>query len=318
MWVRFLQEAIRLSATFLYGSTGETLIEKSGHLNLGIPGVMSVGGAAGCITVLFVIKTTGVSSPFLLLFLPILVTLIAGALMGLLFSFLTVTLRANQNVVGLAMTTFGVGLAGYLVIKMQGQGLSSIARASKFYTNLFQLTGDNWFVEIFLSHGVLVYLGIILAIVMQIIMSKTRTGLNLRAVGENPATADAVGINVTKYRYISTCGGCAISAMGGLCCVMDYMGGNWEYVLEGFGWLAIALVIFTVWRPALAILGSILFSGLYTLAYYVTGIPVAYMEILKMLPYFVTALVLIITSIFGRKSVQPPAALGTSYFREER
>ncbi len=319
MIAAFLKSAIRLSATFLFGSTGEIIIEKGGHLNLGIPGVMSVGAACGCIAEFYMVRAFGTSAPFMLLAIPILVTLLTGALMGLLFSFLTVTLRANQNVVGLAMTTFGVGLAGYLITKMQSQNFIIITRASKFYLNLFNLAGnDNWFVKIFLSHGILVYIAIILAIVVQIILSKTRVGLNLRAVGENPATADAAGINVTKYRYVSTCVGCAISALGGLFCIMDYMGGNWEYILEGYGWLSIALVIFTMWRPALAIPGSFIFGGLYILSSYIDGVTFAQMEIINILPYAVAIVVLIITSIFGKKNVQPPAALGLSYFREER
>ena len=316
MLVRFLTTAIRLSATFLYGSTGEIIIEKGGHLNLGIPGIMSVGAAVGCLTEYSIIKSMGVSSPAMLVILPVLMTLLSGALMGLLYSFLTVTLRANQNVVGLAMTTFGVVLAGYLV-NSQAQ-LATIARASEFYRNLFSVQSDNWFVQIFLSHGVLVYLAIIIAIIAQIVLSKTRVGLNLRAVGENPATADAAGINVTKYKYTSTCIGCAISALGGLFCIMDYMGGNWEYILEGFGWLSIALVIFTMWRPSLAIPGSIIFAGLYIFSNYVTGIKLFEQDFVNILPYAVTIVVLVITSIFDKKSAQPPAALGVSYFREER
>lgn len=316
MFLRFLTSAIRVSATFLYGSTGEILIEKGGHLNLGIPGIMSVGAAAGCLTVYSLIKSVGTGSPALLVLLPLLVTILAGALMGLLYSFLTVTLRANQNVVGLAMTTFGVGLAGYL-INSKSQ-MTVIASASKYFRNMFAVSSDNWFVQLFLSYGFLVYLAIIIAVFVQIILSKTRVGLNLRAVGENPATADAAGINVTKYKYMSTCIGCAISAIGGLFCIMDYMGGNWEYILEGFGWLSIALVIFTMWRPALAIPGSFVFAGLYIVSSYVTGISFAQIELIKILPYAVTIIVLIITSIVGKKSVQPPAALGVSYFREER
>lgn len=318
MLVSFLTSAIRFSATFLYGSMGETIIEKGGHLNLGIPGVMSVGAAVGCLFEYYLIKGMGTNAPALLILIPLLMTIVSGALMGLLYSFLTVTLRANQNVVGLAMTTFGVGLAGYLVADLKGE-IMIIARASKFFRNMFAVQSSNWFVQIFLSHGVLVYLAIILAIVVQIILSKTRVGLNLRAVGENPATADAAGINVTKYKYVSTCVGCAISAIGGLFCVMDYMGGNWEYVLEGFGWLSIALVIFTLWRPALSILGSVVFAGLYILAFgYIDGITFAQTEIIKMLPYLVTVLVLTVTSMLNKKNTQPPAALGVSYFREER
>lgn len=317
MFVKFLTTAIRLSATFLYGSTGEIIIEKGGHLNLGIPGVMSLGGALGCVTEYFLIKNMGTSAPALLVIIPILVSLLGGGFMGLIYSFLTVTLRANQNVVGLALTTFGVGLSGFIITKIQSK-MAIITRASKYFLNLFGVEGNNWFEEIFLSHGVLVYLAIIIAIATQIILNKTRVGLKLRAVGESPATADAAGINVTGYKYVSTIIGSAIAGLGGIFTIMDFMGGNWEYILEMFGWLSIALVIFTLWRPVLSILGSIVFGGLYIAAGYIGGISFAQIELIKLLPYVVTIMVLIVTSMFDKKSTQPPASLGLSYFREER
>ena len=304
----FLAGAIRLSATFLYGSTGEIITEKSGHLNLGIPGVMSVGAAIGCLSEYYLIKSIGTSVPFLLILVPLLVTFIGSALMGLLYSFLTVSLRANQNVTGLAMTTFGVGLAGYLINSIKGK-MAVITRASKYFTTLFPFADKlGWFGEIFLSHGVLVYLAILIAIIAQLVLNRTRVGLHLRAVGESPATADAAGINVTLYKYLATCIGCGISGIGGLFCIMDYMGGNWEYILEVFGWLSIALVIFTLWRPALSIAGSIIFGG----------ITFAQIELIRMLPYVMTIVVLILTSIMDKKESQPPASLGLNYFREER
>ena len=317
MFVSFLVGAIRIGAIFLFGSTGEIITEKSGHLNLGVPGVMSVGTAVGCLSEYYLIKSIGTSVPFLLVLVPLIVTFLAGAAMGALYSFLTVTLRANQNVTGLAMTTFGVGLAGHLINLIKAK-MAVIARASKYYTNLFPV-GDKlgWFGEIFLSHGIFVYLAIIVAIAAQLILNRTRIGLHLRAVGENSATADAAGINVSRYTYWATCIGCGISALGGLCAIMDYMGGNWDDVhfLEGFGWLSIALVIFTLWRPALAILGSIIFGGLYIASNFVT---VLSKELVGALPYVVTIIVLIITSILNSKETQPPASLGLNYFREER
>ncbi|MFQ7700131.1 MAG: ABC transporter permease [Coriobacteriales bacterium] len=314
----FLAGAIRLSATFLYGSTGEIITEKSGHLNLGIPGVMSVGAAIGCLSEYYLIKSIGTSVPFLLILVPLLVTFIGSALMGLLYSFLTVSLRANQNVTGLAMTTFGVGLAGYLINSIKGK-MAVITRASKYFTTLFPFADKlGWFGEIFLSHGVLVYLAILIAIIAQLVLNRTRVGLHLRAVGESPATADAAGINVTLYKYLATCIGCGISGIGGLFCIMDYMGGNWEYILEVFGWLSIALVIFTLWRPALSIAGSIIFGGLYIAYSYIGGITFAQIELIRMLPYVMTIVVLILTSIMDKKESQPPASLGLNYFREER
>ena len=314
----FLAGAIRLSATFLYGSTGEIITEKSGHLNLGIPGVMSVGAAIGCLSEYYLIKSIGTSVPFLLILVPLLVTFIGSALMGLLYSFLTVSLRANQNVTGLAMTTFGVGLAGYLINSIKGK-MAVITRASKYFTTLFPFADKlGWFGEIFLSHGVLVYLAILIAIIAQLVLNRTRVGLHLRAVGESPATADAAGINVTLNKYLATCIGCGISGIGGLFCIMDYMGGNWEYILEVFGWLSIALVIFTLWRPALSIAGSIIFGGLYIAYSYIGGITFAQIELIRMLPYVMTIVVLILTSIMDKKESQPPASLGLNYFREER
>lgn len=316
MFIKFLASSIRLSAVFLYGSTGETLVEKSGHLNLGIPGIMSFSAAAACIAEYYLVQA-GVNSGFVLVLLGILVAFAVGALLGFLYSFLTVSLKCNQNVVGLAMTTFGVGLAGYNIAAMK-EKLYIISRASKFFYKLFDYNKNSSFETLFFSYGTLVYLAIIIAVVVQIILSKTRVGLSLRAVGENPATADAAGINVTKYRYIATCIGCGISGLGGLFCIMDYMGGSWEYMLEGLGWLSVALVIFTLWKPAFSILGSIVFACLYKAGSYISGISLAQMELFKMLPYVVTIIVLIVTSIFDSKNAQPPQALGQNYFREDR
>ncbi len=317
MLIKFFASAISLSAVFLYGSTGEIITEKSGHLNLGIPGIMSIGAAVGCITEFYLMKS-GVRVVFLLVLLPILATFIGAGLMGLLYSFLTVTLRANQNVTGLALTTLGVGLSGTLIEPIKA-GLPTIARASKFFKTLIPV-GDSLggFGRIFLSHGILVYLAIAIAIITQIVLSKTRVGLHLRAVGENPAAADAAGINVGAYKYVATVVGSGIAGLGGLFVMMDYMGGNWEYIMETFGWLSIALVIFTLWKPALSILGSIVFGGLYIASSYINGITFSQIELIKMLPYVVTAIVLIITSIADKKENQPPAQLGINYFREER
>ena len=169
------------------------------------------------------------------------------------------------------------------------------------------------------SYGFMTYLCIILACVLAFFLAKTRKGLNLRAVGENPATADAAGINVTLYKYLATCIGCGISGLGGLYFVMEYSGGTWTN--NGFGdrgWLAVALVIFSLWKPLNAIWGSILFGGLYILYLYLPGVGRSAQEIFKMLPYLVTIIVLIFTSFRRKRENQPPAGLGQPYFREER
>lgn len=312
----FLVSAIRLGMAFLFGSTGETITEKSGHLNLGIPGVMCVGASCGCYAEYLYLSAVGrFINPFLAIFIPIFATVIGGALMGLIYSFLTVTLRANQNVTGLALTTFGVGVSNFMIARTG----PVYSKGTKFFTSPLPFAKDlGWFGELFLSHGILIYLAIIIALVSSFVLTKTRVGLNLRSVGENPATADAAGINVSFYRYASTCIGCGIAGLGGLSFVMDYLHGNWEYCIDSIGWLAIALVIFTVWKPNLGIIGSIVFGGLYIASSYITGVSFANKELFKMLPYIVTIVVLIITSIMDKKENQPPQSLGLSYFREER
>lgn len=314
--IAFIVSAIRLGMTLLFGSTGETITEKSGHLNLGIPGVMCVGASCGCYVEYLYLTAAGENANGVLaVLLPVIATLIGGALMGLLFSFLTVTLRANQNVTGLALTTLGVGISDYMIDKT---GLIYVRGAVYFKASLPFASKLGSFGEIFLSHGVLVYLAIVIALVTTYILNHTRVGLHLRAVGENPATADAAGINVSRYRYVATCIGCGIAGLGGLSFVMDYLNGNWEYIIDDIGWLAIALVIFTVWKPNLAIFGSLIFGALYIASSYITGVSFAGKELFKLLPYVVTIIVLIFTSMRSRKKNQPPESLGLSYFREER
>ncbi len=314
--IAFIVSAIRLGMTFLFGATGEAITEKSGHLNLGIPGVMCVGASCGCFAEYLYLSAVGRNViPFLAILIPVLATLLGGALMGLIYSFLTVTLRANQNVTGLALTTFGVGLSDYMINKTG----AIYSKGTRYFTSSLPFADDlGAFGKIFFSHGILIYLAIIIALISSYVLTKTRVGLNLRSVGEDPAAADAAGINVARYRYGATCIGCAIAGLGGLSFIMDYLHGNWEYCIDALGWLAIALVIFTVWKPNLAIPGSIVFGALYIASSYITGVSFAHKELFKMLPYVVTIIVLIFTSIRNKKENQPPANLGLNYFREER
>ena len=325
MIATIIQRAVMQGTPLLFGSTGEILTEKSGHLNLGIPGIMYVGAISGVAGAFMYEHGVAVMNPFLAVFIPLICSLIGSTLMGLIYCFLTVTLRANQNVTGLALTTFGIGIGNFFggsLIKLVNLDVPSIAlskTSTAFKTQLPFVEKLGWFGEIFLSYGFLVYVAIIIALVSSHILNKTRVGLHLRAVGENPGTADAAGINVTKYKYLSTCIGSAIAGLGGLYYVMDYANGVWSN--NGFGdrgWLSIALVIFSVWRPSISIIGSILFGFLYVIPTYIPDISVSAKKLFEMLPYAVTILVLLITSIRDKKENQPPAALGLSYFREER
>lgn len=319
--ISFLVSAIKFGMVLLFGSTGETITEKSGHLNLGLPGVMCVGTACGCVAEAILFDIVGgrrqmEQISFLAVLIPILATVIGAGIMGLIFSLLTVTLHANQNVTGLAMTTLGVGIADFMIASVDGYKFT--AGAKFFRASLPFADKLGWFGDIFLSYGVMVYLSLAIAIAASFMLNKTKVGLHLRAVGENPATADAAGINVTRYRYISTCVGCAISGLGGLMFVMDYLNGNWEYVIDAIGWLCVALVIFTTWKPVFGIFCAIVFGAFYVSAEYIPGISLASKELFKMLPYLVTIIVLVFTSSRKKREHQPPAALGLPYFREER
>ena len=325
-FISFFPRAVMQGIPLLFGSTGEILTEKSGNLNLGIPGIMYVGGISGVIGAFFYEQGAAQMNGFLAVLIPILCSLLGSLLMGLLYCFLTVTLRANQNVTGLAMTTFGVGVGNFFggsLIKLTNSEVPSIALSSTslyFKTTLPGASSTGWFGQLFLSYGFLAYAAIIIALGASYFLNHTRPGLHLRAVGESASTADAAGINVTKYKYLATCIGSMIAGLGGLYYVMDYANGVWSNNAFGDrGWLAIALVIFTIWRPNVSVLASILFGGLYILYLYIpTGSQMAVKELYKMLPYVVTVVVLVISSLRNNKEKQPPASLGLSYFREER
>ena len=327
----FIPRAIVQGIPLLFGSTGEIVTEKSGNLNLGIPGVMYVGAISGVIGSFFyerhVSNAAAAMVPFLAVMIPLLCCLLGSLLMGLLYCFLTVTLRANQNVTGLAMTTFGVGFGNFFggsLIKLVDSDVPSIALSatSSYFSKTLPFAGKlGWFGKLFLSYGFLAYVAVIIALTASYVQGHTRVGLHLRAVGESPNTADAAGINVTKYKYVATCVGCMIAGLGGLYYVMDYACGVWSNNAFGDrGWLAIALVIFTIWRPNVSVLASFLFGGLYILYLYIpTGMDnMEYQELYKMIPYVVTLIVLVITSMRSKRENQPPASLGLAYFREER
>ncbi|MGN0819275.1 MAG: ABC transporter permease [Christensenellaceae bacterium] len=318
--ISLIVSAITISAVYLLGCVGEIITEKAGHLNLGIPGVMCVGAAGGCWgAVLYTQMANGNPNYLLLLITAVLFAFVFGALAGGIYAFITVTLRCNQNITGLALTTFGAGFAQtmmknfVLTEKMKPVMAIAVATAKKSLPFAADLGA---FGQIFLSHNLLFYVAIVIAIVTAVVLKRTRLGLHLRAVGEDPKTADATGINVTAYKYGAILTGSAIAGMGGMYYTLVYIG-TWENpsTTEGFGWLCIALVIFTLWKPDLAILGSILFSVLGLLFMRVSG---SWMYIFKMFPYIATIIVLVITSVIGSKENQPPKSLGLPYFREDR
>ncbi len=328
-FISFIPRAVMQSIPLMYGSTGETLTEKSGNLNLGIPGIMYVGAISGVIGGFFYESSLAAPEafhPLWAVLIPLLFSLAGSLLMGLIYCFLTVTLRANQNVTGLALTTFGVGFGNFFggsLIKLSGNSMPYLAltqTSGTFRTSLPGAETTGWFGRVFLSYGFLAYLAILLSLAAAFILKRTRIGLHLRAVGESPNTADAAGISVSRYKYAATCLGSMIAGLGGLYYVMDYAGGIWSNNAFGDrGWLAIALVIFTIWRPNVGVVSSFLFGGLYILHMYIpSGMNLAIKELYKMLPYVVTIVVLVISSIRNNREKQPPQSLGLAYFREER
>ncbi|WP_186566873.1 ABC transporter permease [Lawsonibacter celer] len=324
-FIALFQAAIVFGTVILYGALGEILTEKSGNLNLGVPGIMYLGGIAGLAGAFFYELSTPNPVPALCLIISFVCAFAAAAAGGLIYSFLTITLRANQNVTGLTLTIFGGGVAnffgGALNTMAGGVGQISVAATSAVYrVSIPGLSGIPVAGPLVFSYGFMVYLAIAVAVVMLMFLGRTRVGLNLRAVGENPATADAAGIPVTRYKYLATCVGAGISGLGGLYYTMDYVKGTWasEGTIEALGWLAVALVIFAVWKSVHAIWGAYLFGFLTWLYFYIPGLSRSSQELFKVIPYVVTIVVLVVMSTRKKRENQPPAHLGLPYFREER
>lgn len=300
MFIKFLIAAVAAGVPLLFGTVGEIITEKTGHLNLGVEGMMSIGACSGFMFGYF-------SDSFAV---AVVMAALAGALSALIYAVLTVTFMANQNVTGLTLTIFGVGLANFLGIIMLGKSEQGTLKLPPNVTA--QMNGGTF--------TPFVYIGIAIAVLCGFYLSKTKTGLNVRAIGENPAAADAAGIKVTKWKYINIVMGGAICGIGGAYCSMIINGGVWiSDNVGGLGWIAVALVIFANWKPINAIWGSFIFGALRILKFYVPKsifpFPNAFYD---MLPFLITAIVLVISSMRKSKRMSIPANLGLNYFREER
>ena len=322
--ILLLVAAIAYGTPLLFGTLGEILTEKSGNLNLGVEGIMFMGGAIGLGGMFYFEKLTGITSYPLAVLIALLAAFLAGALASLIFSFLTITLRTSQNVTGLALAIFGTGVGqfagemmrirvgGYVSLSLE---LTNALPASPFPQALQDIP---YIGKLLFGNSIFFYLGILAAVLMHLFLKKTRKGLYLRAVGENPSTADSAGISVTRYKYLATVVGGGLSAIGGVVYIITTAGCTWNNEgLSGVGWLAVALVIFCLWRPLSAIWGSVLFGALMIL-YMRLQLSFVPTELYKILPYVVTVIVLILTSLRNNKEKQPPEALGLAYFREDR
>lgn len=322
----FIHNIVVFNIPLLYGTVGEILVEKSGSLNLGVEGIMAVGAIFGYILGCYA-NSLGIG---------ILAAFAMGALCGLLFAALTVSLQANQNITGLTLTTFGLGIYFFVGNGLKAKGWPVMAD----YENIKEGFSD---ISIpFLSkipvigrgifeHNILVYLGIAIAVAMWWYLNHTSLGLRLRAIGENPGSADSVGINVKRMKYLHICLGCGIMGIGGYYMGLNMSGSfNSSCWINGYGWIAVALVIFANWNPALAIIGTFVFGFFNTLRVSGSSLAMAFpgalgwlanipTQLYQALPFIITAIVLVVTSIRNKRgSSGLPAALGLNYFREER
>ena len=321
----FLHNIVVYNIPLLYGTVGEIVVEKSGSLNLGVEGIMAVGAIFGYICGCYA-NSLGVG---------ILVAFLAGALCGLLFAALTVSLQANQNITGLTLTTFGLGVYFFVGNGLKAKGwpvMNEYESIKKGFADVsipllsdLPLVGRGLF-----DHNVLVYLAVVVAFAMWWYLNRTTPGLRLRAVGENPGAADSVGINVKRCKYLHIMLGCCIMGIGGYYMGLNMSGSfNSSCWINGYGWIAVALVIFANWNPAMAILGTVVFGFFNTLRVSGTSLAAAFpgalgwmadipTQLYQALPFVITAIVLVVTSMQDKKGSGQPASLGLNYFREER
>lgn len=327
VFIGWIVRAIIFGTVVMYGAMGEILTEKAGHLNLGTPGIMCIGGAFGFAGAYAYENAVTNPNAVLCALIAIATAFVAAAIAGAIYCFLTATLLVNQNVVGLTLTIFGVGVSkffGTYVIPAGAVSTKALFSNKVFIAKIPVLSELGVFGELFFSYGFMIYVAVILAVVLHLFLNRTRVGLNLRAVGENPATADAAGVAVTKYKYLAIMIGSGITGLGGVLYVLDYGNGTWATAsgdaIEALAWLSVALVIFVRWNMMRAIWGSYLFGLCYWAYNYVPnliGIKIN-TELAQMLPYLVTIVILIIGCTHMKQENRGPAYLGRSYFREER
>ncbi|MEG2395985.1 MAG: ABC transporter permease [Oscillospiraceae bacterium] len=315
-FLNFLYASIVAATPLLFGTVGEIVTQKSGSLNLGVEGMMWMGAFAGFYVAL---QTNNAV-------LAVISAFFISLICALIYAFLTVTLKANQNVTGLTLTTFGIGLArvlGEAMTNSVGSApvLSDALKNSIKAIHIPFLSDIPYIGKLIFGHNPFVYFAIAISLIIWFYHTKTKVGLNVRAIGENPAAADAAGINVTVLKYINIMVGGGICGIGGAYMALVTANGSWQPngIVNGAGWIAVALVIFSSWSASKAIIGAFVFGAFSSLRYYVPAdiitIPTA---VYSMLPFLLTAIILVVTSIRKNKAAASPASCGVNYFREER
>ncbi len=305
----FLASCVVAGVPLLFATVGELITQKAGNTNLGVEGMMLMGA------VMAYVASVGTMNPYL----TVLSAALAGAAGALIYGVLTISLRANQIVTGLTLTIFGTGFAKFVGQPYLGKAVP--AEVTQFFVKRpLPLLSEIPFVgPIFFRQDIFVYLSYILCILAAIYMYKTRIGVNLKAVGENTAAADASGINVTLYKYVHVLLGGAFSGLGGAYLSIVRIPLWQEDVVNGRGWIAVALVIFVAWNPIKAFFGAILFGGLSIMGMRLQVMGVGISQYLfDMIPYLATIIIVVFSTHKKRKESQPPADLSNNYFREER
>lgn len=308
--VNLLAAGIRSGTPILFATTGEIFAERSGVLNLGVEGMMLMGA----MTAFGIGYATG--NPWI----GLLAAAIVGGLLALLHAFVTVTLRADQVVSGLALTFVGIGLSAVL-----GAPLVEIKQAPRLPAFPIPVLSDLPVLgPIFFDQNIIVYLGFILAPLAWFYIYRTRRGMELRAIGEYPAAADVQGINVFAQRYFYVVLGGVLAGIGGAALSLAITPLWLEGMTAGQGWIAVGLVIFASWNPLRAAVGSYLFGAIRRLPLDLQNLAIflqnpAWGYFTNMLPYLFTIIVLIIGSRQAmRQRIGAPAALGVPYVREDR
>ena len=305
MFIAILSSAVIAGTPILYAALGELVTEKAGVTNLGVEGMMLIGAVSGFMAAI----VTGNS------WIGLMTAMLAGGVMGLIHATLTVTLRANQVVSGLALALFGAGLSGYL-----GKAYIGIPVAEPFRAIALPVLGDIPFLgPVLFRHDVLVYLSWGLVLALWFFINRTRPGLFLQAIGENPGAADSLGIHVFALRYLYIIVGGMLCGVGGAYLSLASAPSWLENMTAGRGWIAVALVIFALWRPGRALVGSYLFGGIDSLGFHLqaAGVHVSHF-FLQMLPYIFTITVLTVVLAKRGGRLAAPGALGVPYDREER
>lgn len=307
--ISFLAAAIVAGTPLLFATLGEIITERSGNLNLGVEGMMLMGAVIGFMVG---VKT---GNPILALVF----SMIAGACGSAIFGFLAVTLRANQIVSGLTLTIFGTGFSSLVGKNLVGQVAPEGIKTFFHTAPIPVLSKIPVIGPILFNQDVFVYFGYVTAILLGLYLYNTSKGLNLRAIGENPGSADAASVNINLYKYLHILLGGALCGLGGAYLSLVYVPAWQENVTAGRGWIAVALVIFAAWNPYKALIGSYLFGGLDIIGFRLQGSGIQISQyLIDMLPYLVTIVVLVIVSFRKSKKNAPPKALGVPYFREDR